>query len=156
MALLCFGGRGAGVASQRGNVLASRPQSRPAVRAAAIVVRAKLTQQQRHERVHLENRKSEHGTPIVDWLLETSPYSTQLSEEAIEDLRERERKISEIDDVGERLRRLRIAFANKNRRPWNAGKRHRPGAYFSHCAGFLHTDRQSRYITLSACCGRRH
>lgn len=90
---------------------------------------AKLSKQQLRERIQLQSRESPHGTPVVDWLLETSPYSPLLQPVAIEDLRERERKIAHIEDIGEKLRRLRIAIANKNRQPWNAGKKHSPGGH---------------------------
>ena len=92
-----------------------------------VAVHAKLTQKQREERTQLEARVSEFGTPVVDWLLETSPYSQFLQPAAVDDLRDRERKIAHIEDIGERIRRLRIAIANKNRQPWNAGKKHSPG-----------------------------
>lgn len=93
-----------------------------------VAVHAKLTERQRNERSQLQSRESPFGTPVVDWLLETSPYSQFLQPGAIEDLRDRERKIAHIEDIGEKLRRLRIAIANKNRQPWNAGKKHSPGA----------------------------
>lgn len=81
---------------------------------------------------HLLKRKSDHGTPIVDWLLETNKYAPNLTEAATAELRERELSLLESSKDGEqlreRVRRLRIAMANKGRTPWNMGKKHKPGA----------------------------
>jgi hypothetical protein len=77
---------------------------------------------------HLNYRQSDHGTPIVDWLMETHQLASKLSEAAVEEIRRRERSMEGEDDVRNKLRKLRIAFANKGRQPWNVGKKHRPGA----------------------------
>lgn len=76
---------------------------------------------------HLLDRKSDHGTPIVDWLLETSPYAANLSPEQALGFREKERGFPDSEPLKNKVRRLRIGFANKGKVPWNLGKQHRPG-----------------------------
>jgi hypothetical protein len=92
---------------------------------------------------HLYTRISEHHTPVVDWLLETNKHSPNLTEEAIVELRGKERSLDEDADLRERVRRLRIAFANKGKIPWNVGVPHRPGmllrATVRCCGGLLCT-----------------
>jgi hypothetical protein len=75
----------------------------------------------------LLDKKSSHQTPIVDYLLETSPYAKGLAEKDIEDIRNKERNQDSEEDLNNRVRKLKISFANKNKRPWNLGKKHRPG-----------------------------
>ena len=81
---------------------------------------------------HLIGRESDFGSPIVDWLLVTNKYADNLTEAAIAELRERELRFAQSEQDGyslrERVRRLRIAMANKGRTPWNMGKKHKPGA----------------------------
>jgi hypothetical protein len=79
---------------------------------------------------HLLERASSHGTPILDWLLETNKYAAKLKPAGIDALRAKEHKLAEAfpNDLRERVRRMRISIANKNRSPWNLGKPHKPGA----------------------------
>lgn len=123
MASLCMHRRLAGsIPSFTGSA-----RSQPRLSSTPLVARAKLTRQQKSERLELQNRESPFGTPVVDFLLETSAYSQFLDKNDVDDLRNRERNIAHIEDIGERLRRLRIAIANKKRQPWNVGKKHSPG-----------------------------
>lgn len=96
------------------------------------IVHGKTTAAQLREREAIEASASTVDTPVVDYLLETSPYSKFLDEDAIASMRTRERSLSDAP-TGEKLRRLRIGFANKGRKPWNVGKHHKPGAATISC-----------------------
>lgn len=71
---------------------------------------------------HVFLTTAEH--PIVEFLLHTNKFADALMEEDIADLRAREVRLAgllpALEDR-ERLRRMRIAFANKKRAPWNVG-----------------------------------
>lgn len=102
------------------------PHVNAATLRSSCIVHGKTTAAQVKEREMIEASLSDLGTPVVDYLLETSPYSQFLDDNAITSMRDREKSLGDAA-TGEKLRRLRIAFANKGRRPWNAGKSHKPG-----------------------------
>lgn len=103
------------------------PRVNAATRRKSCVVHGKVTAAQLREREAVQARISTVGTPVVDYLLETSPYARFLDGPAIASIREREKSLGDAN-VAEKLRRLRIAFANKGRKPWNVGKHHNHGA----------------------------
>lgn len=99
---------------------------------------------------HLSTRISEHGTPVVDWLLETSEWAPSLTRENVAELRKRElkrRRMHPDDAVANLARCMRIAFANKGRSPWNNGVPHSEGTLLLLCV--------IRWRTASAA-SRRH
>lgn len=113
------------------NVARLRAVAIPRIQAATLrtscVVHGKTTAAQIREREAVQARLSPMGTPVVDYLLETSPYARFLDDTAITSMRDREKGLGDAN-VAEKLRRLRIAFANKGRKPWNVGKHHNHGA----------------------------
>ena len=70
---------------------------------------------------------SPHGSPIVDYLLIHNKFAPNLSPADIEEIRDKEKVVFASLEDRERIRRLRIAFANRGRQPWNLGISHSPG-----------------------------
>lgn len=103
------------------------PRLQAATLRKSCVVHGKTTAAQLREREAVQARISQQGTPVVDYLLETSPYARFLDDTAVTSMRDREKSLGDAN-VAEKLRRLRIAFANKGRKPWNVGKHHNRGA----------------------------
>lgn len=118
------------VPAARLKVVATAKVHAPLMRTSC-VAHGKTTAAQRREREAVLARESVWGTPVVDYLLETSPYARFLDETAVASIRAREKSLGDAP-VGEKLRRLRIAFANKGRKPWNVGKHHNHGVLSYH------------------------
>lgn len=97
----------------------------------------------------LRARESSQGTPIVDYLIETSPYASELTEKDIEDIRKKERRQDSEEDLNNRVRKLKISIANKNKPPWNLGKKHRAG--MSNCLERLNWQPQDDNICFFLC-----